>query len=177
MSTTSPDSPSLAPAKTARRVPQIIALSAMVAATALVILIGHPHPHAPDWTPVLEAPPQIQVHLGAAVIALLLGAVQMLSPKGTLPHRIIGWVWVVLMMVLAGVSVFIKTLSPGHFSLIHLLTAWVLLAVPLAVMAVRRGNVAAHSYFMTGLFYTGLITAGAFTFMPGRVLYKVFLGH
>jgi uncharacterized membrane protein len=33
-----------------------------------------------------------------------------------------------------------------------------------------------HSRSMTGLFYLGLITAGAFTFMPGRILYKVFFG-
>ena len=81
-----------------------------------------------------------------------------------------------LMMLLAGTSIFIKVIFPGHFSYIHLLTAWVLLITPLAVMAVRRGKVGMHARFMTGLFYMGLITAGAFTFMPGRILYKVFFG-
>ena len=76
-------------------------------------------------------------HFEPGKVALVLGAIQMASPKGTLPHRLIGWIWVGLMMLLAGTSIFIKVIFPGHFSYIHLLTAWVLLITPLAVMAVR----------------------------------------
>ncbi len=160
----------------ARRWAQLVAAGAIVTAATLVVILGHPHLHTPDLTPIREASAPIRIHLGAAVICLVLGAVQMLSPKGTLPHRLIGWVWVVLMMLLAGTSVFIKVIFPGHFSYIHLLTAWVLLITPLAVMAARRGKITMHARSMTGLFYTGLITAGAFTFLPGRILYRVFLG-
>ncbi len=160
----------------ARHGAQLMAGVGVVIAATLVVVLGHPHLQSPDLTPVLEASTPIRIHLGAAVICLALGAIQMLSPKGTLPHRLIGWVWVLLMMLLAGTSIFIKVIFPGHFSYIHLLTAWVLLITPLAVMAARRGNIAMHARSMTGLFYLGLITAGAFTFMPGRILYKVFFG-
>ena len=160
----------------ARRWPQLIAVTGICVAATLVVVLGHPRLQTPDLTPILEASTPIKIHLGAAVICLALGAIQMASPKGTLPHRLIGWIWVGLMMLLAGTSVFIKVIFPGHFSYIHLLTAWVLLITPLAVMAARRGQVAMHARFMTGLFYTGLITAGAFTFLPGRILYRVFFG-
>jgi uncharacterized membrane protein len=160
----------------ARRWPPLIAATGIVIASTLVVVLGHPHLQSPDLTPILEASTPVRIHLGAAVICLALGAIQMLSPKGTLPHRLIGWVWVLLMMLLAGTSIFIKVIFPGHFSYIHLLTAWVLLITPLGVMAARRGNIAMHARSMTGLFYLGLITAGAFTFMPGRILYKVFFG-
>ena len=33
---------------------------------------------------------------------------EFLSPKGTLPHRTIGWVWATLMMLVAGTSLFIR---------------------------------------------------------------------
>jgi len=176
MTHASTDSRAAAPGFAARHGAQLIAAVGVSVAAVLVVVLGHPHLQSPDLVPILEASTPIRVHLAAAVVCLALGAVQMLSPKGTLPHRLIGWVWVLLMMLLAGTSVFIKTIFPGHFSYIHLLTAWVLLITPLAVLAARRGRIAMHSRSMTGLFYLGLITAGAFTFMPGRILYKVFFG-
>lgn len=160
-----------------RKLPPLIAAVGVGIAATLVAVLGHGHLQAPDLSVVQRASPQIRVHLMVGLLALALGAIQMASPKGTLPHRVIGWIWVVLMMILAGTSIFIKVIFPGHFSFIHLLTAWTLLAVPLGVMAVRRGNMGAHTRFMTGTFYFGLITAGAFTFMPGRILYQVFFGN
>ena len=32
--------------------------------------------------------------------ALLLGAIQFAAPKGTIPHRTVGWTWVGLMVVM-----------------------------------------------------------------------------
>lgn len=44
--------------------------------------------------PLLDAPSVIQVHAFAAMTAFGLGIVQISAPKGTLPHRTIGWIWV-----------------------------------------------------------------------------------
>jgi uncharacterized membrane protein len=44
--------------------------------------------------PLLNAAPAIQVHAFAAMSAFVLGIVQLSAPKGTLPHRTIGWIWV-----------------------------------------------------------------------------------
>ena len=155
----------------------IIAAIGVAGAVALVIFVGHGRLHEPDFTPILTSSIQIKIHLAAALLAFALGTVQMLAPKGTLPHRVMGWTWVILMMILAIASIFIKVIYPVHFSYIHILTAWVLIATPLGVWSARRGNINAHARFMSGLYYFSLIVAGAFTFAPGRILFRVFFGQ
>jgi hypothetical protein len=51
--------------------------------------------------PLLDAAPAIPLHAFAAMAAFVLGVVQLAAPKGTLPHRTLGWIWVVLMMSVA----------------------------------------------------------------------------
>ena len=46
--------------------------------------------------PLLAAPLSTRVHAFAAMAAFALGAVQLAAPKGTLPHRTVGWLWVAL---------------------------------------------------------------------------------
>jgi uncharacterized membrane protein len=48
--------------------------------------------------PLLDAAPAIPLHAFAAMTAFALGVVQFAAPKGTLPHRTIGWIWVCLMV-------------------------------------------------------------------------------
>ena len=43
---------------------------------------------------VLNAAPAIPLHAFAAMAAFVLGIVQFAAPKGTLPHRTLGWIWV-----------------------------------------------------------------------------------
>src|SRR6266699_2312346 len=59
--------------------------------------------------PLLEAPPPIALHALAAMAAFALGIVQFAAPKGTLPHRTIGWIWVLLMAAVALSSFWIHT--------------------------------------------------------------------
>ena len=92
--------------------------------------------------PLLEASPIIRFHASFAFAAIGLGAVQLLSPKGTLPHRTIGWAWALLMILVAGTSLFIHTIRMwGPWSPIHLLSLFTLGVVPLAVLQARRHNV------------------------------------
>ena len=51
--------------------------------------------------PLLAASPVIQLHAFAAMAAFALGIVQLSASKGTLPHRTIGWVWVLLMLAIS----------------------------------------------------------------------------
>jgi len=44
--------------------------------------------------PLLNAPFVIQIHALAAIAAFAVGLVQLTAPKGTIPHRLIGWSWV-----------------------------------------------------------------------------------
>jgi len=128
-------------------------------------------------TPLLNAAPVIQLHAFAAMAAFVLGAVQFVAPKGTLPHRTIGWIWVTLMVVVAASSFSIHELRMiGPFSPIHLLSIFTLVTVPLAVFAAHRHRVDRHRKAMTSIFIGALVIAGLFTFWPGRIMYAVAFG-
>lgn len=132
--------------------------------------------HAPDWSLLLRSPPVIQLHIAAALTALVIGTVLLIGVKGTRRHRLLGWAWVVAMATTAASSLFIRNISPGGFSLIHLLSGWTIISLPMAIYAIRRGKVQAHRRAMTGMFVGGLIVAGALTFLPGRLMWAIFFG-
>ena len=64
----------------------------------------------------------------------------------------------------------------GHFGFIHLFSVLVLVSVPLAVYNIRRGNVAGHRNNMVGVYIGGILIAGTFAFMPGRMLHGWLFG-
>ena len=128
--------------------------------------------------PLLEAAPAIPLHAFAAMAAFVLGIVQFAAPKGTLPHRTIGWVWVGLMMSVAASSLWIHQLRlVGPWSPIHLLSIFTLVTVPLGVWRAHRHNVADHRRIMTMIFSGALVIAGLFTLLPGRIMHAVVFGQ
>lgn len=130
-----------------------------------------------SFAPLLDAAPAIPVHAFAAMAALALGIVQFAAPKGTLPHRTIGWIWVVLMAAVAVSSLWIHQIRLlGPWSPIHLLSIMVLVLLPIAVIAARRHNIRRHRMTMIGIFTGGLVIAGLFTFLPGRIMHAVIFG-
>ena len=130
-----------------------------------------------NLAPLLDAAPAIPLHAFAAMAALVLGIVQFVAPKGTLPHRTIGWIWVALMAAVALSSLWIHQIRLlGPWSPIHLLSIMVLVLLPIAVVAARRHHVGRHSKTMIGIFTGGLVIAGLFTFVPGRIMHAVIFG-
>lgn len=128
--------------------------------------------------PLLNAALAIQLHAFAAMAAFVLGVVQLAAPKGTLPHRTVGWTWVVLMVIVATTSFWIHDLRMwGPWSAIHLLSIFTLVMLPLAVMHARRHDVGNHRKSMIGIFSGALVIAGLFTFLPGRIMHAVVFGH
>ena len=128
--------------------------------------------------PLLNAEPVIQVHAFAAMAAFGLGIVQLTAPKGTLPHRTIGWIWVALMVTVAASSFWIHDLRVwGRWSPIHLLSIFTLATLPLAVVHARRHRVDRHRNAMIAIFTGALVVAGLFTLLPGRIMHAVVLGH
>lgn len=65
----------------------------------------------------------------------------------------------------------------GPFSLIHGLSIFTLVMLPLAVLAAHRHDVRRHRKAMISIFVGALIVAGAFTFVPGRIMHAVALGN
>jgi uncharacterized membrane protein len=128
--------------------------------------------------PLLSAEPAIQLHAFTAMAAFALGAVQLSAPKGTLPHRTAGWIWVALMVVVAVSSFFIHDLRIWDaWSPIHLLSVFTLAMLPLAVMHARRHRVDRHRRAMIAIFVGALVIAGVFTLAPGRIMHAVVFGN
>ncbi len=134
------------------------------------------HLHAPNLGLLAAAPIQIQVHVSAVTVALAIGIVLMLGLKGNTVHRTLGWTWVVAMAAAAVSSLFIHRAGAGGFSFLHLFAGWTLIALPMGVFAARKHNVRLHGRTMTGLFVGGLLIAGAFAFLPGRLMWQVVFG-
>jgi uncharacterized membrane protein len=128
--------------------------------------------------PLLAADGAIRLHAFAAMAAFILGAVQLGAPKGTIPHRTIGWVWVALMLAVSVSAFWIHTIRLwGPWSPIHLLAIFTLVMLPVAVLHARRHRVQQHRIAMLSLFFGALVIAGLFTLFPGRIIYAVVFGQ
>lgn len=127
-----------------------------------------------DLTPLLQSPPVLQAHVVGATLAFAIGCVLLAGVKGRAMHRTLGYVWVAAMAVTAISSFFLKGLNADSFSVIHALSAWTMIVLPMGLAAARRKNIARHRKEMTGLFVGGLLVAGLFSFLPGRLMWHLF---
>lgn len=119
----------------------------------------------------------IQVHVWAALLAILVGLAQFLLPRGRRLHRMNGQLWVGLMAVTALSSFLIHRIQlVGLWSPVHLLSVYTLVILFLGIRALRQGKGKAHGAMMGSLFLFGLIGAGAFTLLPGRLMHGLVFG-
>jgi uncharacterized membrane protein len=132
---------------------------------------------AVSLAPLLNAPPGIPLHAFAAMAAFVLGVVQLAAPKGTLPHRTLGWIWVGLMAAVAISSFWIhQSRMVGPWSPIHLLSIFTLVILPIGVWKAHRHEVRDHRRIMIFIFSGALVIAGLFTLVPGRIMHAVLFG-
>ncbi|KAA5802302.1 hypothetical protein F1654_10760 [Alkalicaulis satelles] len=122
----------------------------------------------------LDAPWHIQLHAGSAIAALGLGAVQLIAPKGTLPHRQLGYVWAGLMLTVAVTAIFIR--HNGAFSWLHVLIPVTLFGLYGLIRQARKGQTGKHRITALTLVFAALIIPGAFSFLPGRLMHQVVTG-
>jgi uncharacterized membrane protein len=124
--------------------------------------------------PLFDAPLAVQIHVAAVTPAALLGAYILLRPKGTLFHRLLGKIWMALMVVTALSSFFIHQLDLFYgFSPIHLLSIATLIGSWQAIAAARRHDIRMHKRIVKSLYFGGIVVAGLFTFVPGRIMHAV----
>ncbi|MCI4662407.1 MAG: DUF2306 domain-containing protein [Neomegalonema sp.] len=130
-----------------------------------------------SMAPLWEAGPMIFTHTIAAMLAIVIGAVQLLARKGGARHHLLGWIWVAAMAWVAVSSMFIHGYKTwGLWSPIHLLSLVALAMLILGVHRARRGQVERHRLIMQLLYWLGLMTAGLLTLLPGRVMHAVLFG-
>jgi uncharacterized membrane protein len=132
--------------------------------------------HAPRWDLLANSSLAIKIHLSTVLAAVILATIQMVGPKGRIPHRVLGWILSALLVFTAIAALFIRPPGAGLINPFQVFSAWTLIAVPIGVVMARRHNVRRHASMMAGLYFGGLIIAGALTFLPGRLMWRVFLG-
>ncbi len=128
--------------------------------------------------PLLDASLAVQFHVATVIPAAILGGVVFLRPKGNATHRLIGRIWVVLMVVTSASTFFIHEIRMFHgFSPIHLLSVFTIWGCLQSVYFARRGEIIRHKRFMQGVYVGGIVIAGGFTFVPGRIMHAVAFGE
>ena len=114
------------------------------------------------------------IHLVTVAPCFVIGAWLLARRKGTTIHKRLGWVYAVLIFVTAVVTIFMPAeVGPrilDHFGFIHLFSLLVLICIPLAIRGIRRGDIVAHRSNMIGVYVGGILIAGSFALMPGRLL-------
>ena len=118
----------------------------------------------------------IWFHLVTALAAIGLGLVSLLRTKGTQLHRLVGWLWMGLMLCATLSSFLIHEVHPPDgWSWLHGLSLWTLMSMAWSIVAVRQGNLRRHANVMKGTMI-GAIAAGTAALAPGRFLAGV-LGY
>ncbi|MEZ5946534.1 MAG: DUF2306 domain-containing protein [Hyphomonas sp.] len=158
---------------------RIVIAGALVGYVVLSWLIlksaGNPPVHFRiDASRFAEASLMIKLHVTGAISAFIIGTVLLTGVKGSGLHRKLGYSWVVAMAVTAISSFFIIGLNGNSYSFIHGLSAWTIIALPMAVAAARRKDIKTHRKDMAGMFTGGLVVAGLFSFLPGRMMWSIF---
>ena len=120
-----------------------------------------------QWTPVIAA------HAAMAGVALAVGGAVLARRKGTPSHRVLGWIWVLLMASVASISF---AISVNGFSWIHGLSVYTLLALVFGVAHARRRNIRAHRITMISIFVGALVITGLFTLLPQRLIGQMVWG-
>ena len=119
--------------------------------------------------------PFVYAHLATVLPAFAIGTYMILARKGSKNHRLLGKLYMLLMVATAIIALFINAeVGPkflGHFGFIHLFSVMVLYSVPTAYFAAIRHDRKAHASNMIGLYIGGLLIAGGFTLMPGRLIH------
>ena len=121
--------------------------------------------------------PIVSAHALAATLALSVGGIQLAFPKGTALHRGIGATWIALMAGVAISGFWIHEIRLfGPFSPIHILSVLTLSTLIFSMVCIRTGRISGHRRSMVLLYLLGLVLAGAFTLLPGRIMHAVFFG-
>ncbi|NKB22024.1 MAG: DUF2306 domain-containing protein [Alphaproteobacteria bacterium] len=115
-------------------------------------------------------------HLATAFVAVPLGIYVLSRQKGTRHHKLVGRIWVAVMLVVALSSFWITGLNrDGSMSWIHILSIITLISLVLAIWAIRHDYKRLHIICMINTFI-GLCVAGTFTLLPNRVIGEFVFG-
>ena len=111
----------------------------------------------------------IVFHVATVLPAIPLGGYLLLAPKGSRSHKMLGKIWVILMVTTALSAIFIQT--GGSFSFIHIFVPMTLIASYKLVAKARRGDMKGHKKEILSLYLGALTIPGIVAFaLPGRLM-------
>lgn len=129
--------------------------------------------------PLLAAPTAIQIHAVTAIAAFFLGLWLLFGRKGTPSHRMLGKIWVGLMLVTAISTFWMRSIFDFNiygYGPIHILSVVAIVSSLTGIAAAKAGKIAIHRKSMISLFVSALVGAGVFTLVPGRIMGAVVFG-
>ncbi|MFN3262824.1 MAG: DUF2306 domain-containing protein [Pikeienuella sp.] len=129
-------------------------------------------------SPFLTAPVEIQFHIVAALLGVVLGPFVLFRRRRDRLHKTLGYLWIGAMAVLAIGSFAI----PSHLTEIglgplHAFAALTLWSLQAGLRAALARDFERHQAIFRSLYLNGLIIAGAFTFLPGRAINRMVFGE
>ncbi len=126
---------------------------------------------------LFNEPSPIPLHAIAALIAIVLGGIQLYMKKGGMMHKVLGHLWIGLMLMVSVSSFWIHEIMLwGRFSPIHLLSLWTIFSCGIGIYFARAGKIRLHKITMVSMYFFALILTGFFTLMPGRVMHQIVFG-
>lgn len=131
--------------------------------------------------PLFAAPLAVQLHVFTVVPAFFLGTwLIFFSRKGAKRHRAIGYVYLGLMTITAIAALFIHQIPAIDivygFGPIHLFSFVTLFGVMGALRGAWSHNIKMHRGSMLGVYIGGILIAGTFAFLPGRIMHALVFG-
>jgi uncharacterized membrane protein len=129
--------------------------------------------------PFYAASLPVKLHILAALMVIVLTPAQFFGfRKGSSLHRGFGRAWLIAMLIVAITSLFITSRfrwSFMGFGFIHLLSVLTLWTCVTAWLAARRHDVHWHRFALLAM-TASFVLAGAFTFLPARIMHQIVLG-
>lgn len=130
------------------------------------------------FEPLLKAELQTQIHVAAAILAIIIGPLAIFRRKRDRLHKTLGYGWIAAMIVTVASSMFIYNIRLiGPFSPIHFLSLYTAYGLYQGLRAAIQGRVMRHQQTMRSLYFWALGIAGLFTLMPGRVMARMWFGE
>lgn len=128
--------------------------------------------------PLLAAPFAVQLHVFTVVPAFFLGTwLIFFSRKGARRHRAIGYVYLGLMTVTAIAALFIHQIPSIDivfgFGPIHFFSLLTLSGMVGALRGAWGHDIKMHRSAMLGVYIGGILIAGTFAFLPGRIMHAM----
>lgn len=149
---------------------RFLAVGAVILLGFVLVALARGHTSWP------RVPAVLWVHLGTMTLALALTPVMLLRRRGDRTHRRIGTIWVLAMLLTALDTFLLRTSNRGSFSIIHLLSLWTVIQVPIIWWSARSHHIPRHRSAVRGMVFGALLIAGFFTFPFDRLLGRWLFG-